>query len=319
MTEDILAALGPLALGSRLKRLGERMQADAALLYADVDAPVQPAQFPLLAALDRHGPMTVGQCVERVGLSQPAVTRIIGALVAAGMATTDRDPGDGRQRRVALSPEGATLVARMKQDLWPWVADAAALLCAEQGGTLIDRISATEAALAEWPLVDRVRSALRIRDYEDGLAADFHAINAEWIEAMFVMEDADRETLLDPHGSIIEPGGAILFVEAYGLGVVGTGALKKTGPGCFELTKMGVRASARGRKAGEYLLAALIARAEAMAIEELFLLTSKKCEAAIHLYEKAGFAHDADIMQRFGARYERCDVAMRYPMTTPDR
>jgi hypothetical protein len=30
------------------------------------------------------------------------------------------------------------------------------------------------------------------------------------------------------------------------------------------------------------------------------------------LYEKLGFAHDAQIMSDFGARYERCDVAMRY-------
>ncbi|WP_234411390.1 hypothetical protein [Rhodanobacter thiooxydans] len=34
--------------------------------------------------------------------------------------------------------------------------------------------------------------------------------------------------------------------------------------------------------------------------------------AAIHLYEKLGFQHDAEIMARHGARYQRCDVAMRY-------
>lgn len=315
MTEDILVALGPLALGSRLKRLGERMQADAALLYAEVDAPLQPAQFPLLAALDRHGPMTVGQCVECVGISQPAVTRIIRSLVTAGLATTDSLTGDRRQRRVTLSSEGSDLVTRMKRELWPWVAESAADLCSKAGGTLLDSIAEAEHELLARSLLSRVKSALRILDYDDTLAAAFHSINAEWIEAMFVMEDADRETLLDPRGSIIEPGGAILFVEAFGLGVVGACALKKTGAGSFELTKMGVRESARGRKAGEFLLAAVIARAQEMAVQELYLLTNKHCAAAIHLYEKAGFVHDADIMQRFGARYERCDVAMRYPMT----
>lgn len=39
----------------------------------------------------------------------------------------------------------------------------------------------------------------------------------------------------------------------------------------------------------------------------------QKCAAAIHLYEKLGFVHDAEIMRLFGARYERCDVAMSYP------
>ena len=49
-----------------------------------------------------------------------------------------------------------------------------------------------------------------------------------------------------------------------------------------------------------------------MRIKTLYLLTNHICAPAIHLYEKAGFRHDAEIMARYGARYERCDVAMRY-------
>ena len=49
---DILRDLGPIFLGSRLKRLAERMQAGAARILADAGLPLQPAQAPLLAALD---------------------------------------------------------------------------------------------------------------------------------------------------------------------------------------------------------------------------------------------------------------------------
>jgi len=129
---------------------------------------------------------------------------------------------------------------------------------------------------------------------------------------MFTLEPTDREVLENPRERIVEPGGAILFVEAGGLGIVGACALQKTGPGAFELTKMGVRESARGLKAGEFLLAGVLDRARDLGAEKLYLLTNRKCAAAIHLYEKLGFAHDAGIMQEFGARYARCDVAMRY-------
>jgi ribosomal protein S18 acetylase RimI-like enzyme len=78
---------------------------------------------------------------------------------------------------------------------------------------------------------------------------------------------------------------------------------------------MGVRESARGLKAGEFLLTAVIERALAMGAEPLYLLSNHRCAAAVHLYEKLGFQHDADIMARYGARYERCDVAMRYRQT----
>jgi GNAT superfamily N-acetyltransferase len=143
---------------------------------------------------------------------------------------------------------------------------------------------------------------LRIRGFEPALARDFHDINAEWIAAMFTLEPTDREVLENPHARIIAPGGDILFVEAAGLGIVGACALQKTGDRRFELTKMGVRESARGRKAGAFLLDA----------QTLYLLTNSACASAIHLYEKAGFQHDAAIMRGFGARYQRCDVAMRY-------
>ena len=94
--------------------------------------------------------------------------------------------------------------------------------------------------------------------------------------------------------------------------MVGTCALQKTGETSFELTKMGVTASARGLKAGEALLEATIARAMAMRADPLYLLTNTAAAAAIHLYEKLGFVHDAGIMALYGARYARCNVAMRY-------
>lgn len=160
---------------------------------------------------------------------------------------------------------------------------------------------------------------LTIRDYSDALAQAFHDINAQWIEGMYRLEDADRDVLENPRERLLDPGGAILFVEAEGLGVIGACALRKTGEGEFELTKMGVLEAARGLKAGEFLLQAVLERAQAMGVQTLYLLSNKKSQAAIHLYGKLGFEHDAGVMAAHGAAYERCDVAMLYrPSAPPD-
>ncbi len=154
---------------------------------------------------------------------------------------------------------------------------------------------------------------LSIHPWSPDLAAAFHDINVQWIEAMFALEATDRLVLENPQSMIIDKGGDILFVSVEGLGIVGACALMPAkDEGAFELTKMGVLDSARGKKAGEFLLAAVLKRASEMKIETLFLLTSTKCEAAIHLYEKLGFVHEPEIMARYGCNYERCDVAMRY-------
>lgn len=151
-----------------------------------------------------------------------------------------------------------------------------------------------------------------IHDFTDDLAPAFRDINAQWLGRMYRLEQTDHDVLDDPRGRIVDPGGAILFVAADGLGIVGTCALQKTGERQYELTKMGVLEKARGLKAGEHLLAAVIARARAMGADRLYLLSNRKSAAAIHLYEKLGFVHDEDIMRDFGARYARCDVAMLY-------
>ncbi|HEY1447695.1 MAG TPA: bifunctional helix-turn-helix transcriptional regulator/GNAT family N-acetyltransferase [Caulobacteraceae bacterium] len=314
MSTDVLADLGPIFLGSRLKRLAERLQAGAARVAAEAGMTVQPSQMPILAALDR-GPMTVGGVVEAIGFSQPGVTRAVGQLEKLGLVRSTRG-ADQRRRTLSLTPAGEAALTRAKLLVWQPLEAAVGEICANLSGPLLDQVAAIEAALAAAPL--DVRSArvgapsLRVVEFNDDLAPTFHRINAEWITAMYRLEATDIDLLENPRARIVEPGGAILFVEAPGLGVVGTCALKKTGEAAFELTKMGVTAAARGLKAGEFLLTATIARAKALGAETLYLLSNKKSVAAIHLYEKLGFVHDAQIMARYGAVYERCDVAMRY-------
>ncbi len=148
--------------------------------------------------------------------------------------------------------------------------------------------------------------------YEPSLAQDFLAINEEWIEEMFTLEETDRRILEEPQERIIDPGGQILFAKHKSRGILGCCALMKHAPGVFELTKMGVRKEARGLKVGEQLLQRVLQLAQEMPIQRLFLLTSHHCEAAIHLYAKNGFEHDAEVLRTYGCSYERCDVAMKY-------
>lgn len=311
---DLVAAMGPAFLGTRLKRLGERLQSGAAEVIAEAGLPIVPAQVSVLAAL-RGGPQTIGQIADSIRASQPGVTRIARQLDELGLIETCCDD-DQRKRVLRLTAGGEKAVAVLARDVWPRVGVAAQQLFAGLEGDFLAQIGGIERALAEVPLNQRARGAspgaLRLVEWHPALASYFHDINREWIEAMFALEEADRVVLEDPQGKIVDPGGTVLFVEAPGLGIVGTCALKPDGSGAFELTKMGVREAARGLKAGEFLLEKVIERAQALGAAELYLLTNKKCEAAIHLYEKLGFVHDAGVMERHGGDYCRCDVAMRF-------
>lgn len=311
---DLIAEQEQLFLGSRLRRLAERMQGDVVKLAERAGLDIQPSQYPLLATLDRLGPQTIGALVASLGLSQPAVTRTVAKLVSMELVEVKRLGRDQRHKTVALTAAGEAAILRSKMTVWPQVEAAVRDLLADLPGGLFRDLGSIEARLAERPLAARVPSTLGfvIHDYDDTYAADFRAINMEWIEAMYTVEATDRDVLDHPRERIIDQGGAILFVEIPGFGIVGTCALQKTGQRQYELTKMGVLATARGSGAGGVLLDAVIDRARRMGADRLYLLSNRKSAAGIHLYEKHGFVHDAEIMAEFGARYARCDVAMRW-------
>lgn len=157
--------------------------------------------------------------------------------------------------------------------------------------------------------------AITFMPFRPQLAEHFKQINQQWIEQMFVLEAVDEAVLNYPQKQIIDAGGYIWFANHPSLGVVGTCALMQRHPGVFELTKMGVLSSARGCKVGELLLQYVLQQVYTLPIQRLFLLTNKKCQAAIHLYEKNNFVHSQQIMDEFGQAYARCDVAMVYALS----
>jgi N-acetylglutamate synthase-like GNAT family acetyltransferase len=225
---------------------------------------------------------------------------------------------DRRTRIIALTQRGAATIAILRARVWSRLGPVVADLCgsAEAASVLLATASAVEDSLASRSMLARMDGRLRVTPWSgaraDELARAFHDINTAWISAMFQLEEIDRQVLGDPRTHIIDKGGSIWFAETDDHGIIGTCALMPVAPGVVELTKMGVREEVRGRKAGEYLLCAVLQQARSQPVDTLYLLTNSACQAAIHLYEKHGFQHDADIKRTFGCEYSRCDVAMRY-------
>lgn len=164
MVEDVVRTLGFATLGSRLKRIGERLQADTqelTALLAETDLPVP--HNPLLAALDRHGPLSIGDLASALGQSQPGITRMVGRMKTAGLVEARPDPEDKRISLIALTQKGEALVTHLKDTLWPATEAAVADACSGLSGPLLDQLAQLERALAERPLTKRVRVRVKAR------------------------------------------------------------------------------------------------------------------------------------------------------------
>lgn len=166
MVTDIVRELGHLTLGTRLKRLGERLQAQTEVLLAEGGIGVPASHCPMLAALDRLGPLSVGELAQAVGISQPGISRMLENLQSDGLVASRRPAGDRRLRAIELTKAGRQLVARSKRVAWPKVESAVADACLGGAGSLLEQLSALEEALAEAPLhVRAARIPARGRKY----------------------------------------------------------------------------------------------------------------------------------------------------------
>jgi DNA-binding MarR family transcriptional regulator len=156
MVEDVVRSFGFLTLGTRMKRIGERLQADTQKIMDELGAPLQASQYPFLAAVDRLGPLTVGELAEAIGITQPGATRTVGQLVDLGMLESEQAADDQRRRIVSLTKEGRRLVAVAKRDVWPRIQEAVAGLCADLDGPLLEQLAAIEDGLSAAPLYRRI-------------------------------------------------------------------------------------------------------------------------------------------------------------------
>jgi DNA-binding MarR family transcriptional regulator len=152
MVDDFVRRKGYLTLGSRMRRLGERLQAEVQMLMDDRNVPIQANQYPLLGALEQYGPLLVGDLAETLGVSQPGITRNVAQLSKQGLVTVRQGKDDQRQRVVALTARGRSLVENSRAELWPQVEGWLADIMAGQTGPLLEQLDHLEATIKAHPL-----------------------------------------------------------------------------------------------------------------------------------------------------------------------
>lgn len=309
---DLYDRVGVGALGSRLRRLGDRLAEDAAKVYDLFGLPIQPRWYPVLQTLADCQSESVSKIAEEIGQSHASVSQIAKEMERAGVIFSAKGEVDTRKSYLGLSETGLALVPRLREQM-ATVGVAARKLVDESQHNLWLALADCERALDQTNLLERVRSEkarsdaerIEIIGFRPDLAEAFYRLNEEWITHYFEMEDSDRKQLLNPIDSIIEPGGDILFAMI-GEDCVGTCALVPHGDGCLELAKMAIVPNRRGLKLGRILGTAAIDRAKEMGAKRLYLESNRGLVPAIRLYRSLGFVE----VVGGASPYARADIQM---------
>ena len=118
----------------------------------------------------------------------------------------------------------------------------------------------------------------------------FKQLNLEWLDHFNLTETHDLMILNDPEGEVIDKGGFIFMAEADGK-VVGSAGLMKEHEGVYELVKMAVTESYRGKGIARLLIERCLYKAREIRAKKVTLFSNHQLQTAINLYEKYGFQH----------------------------
>ncbi len=133
---------------------------------------------------------------------------------------------------------------------------------------------------------------IEIINYEKRFHGDFKKRNLEWLEEYNLLEQHDLQILNDPQGEVINKGGYI-FLAMENEDVVGTAGLSRENSNEYELIKMSVDHSFRGKGVGKLLLIHCIEKAKQLGAKKIFLFSNSRLQTALNLYEQFGFTHIA--------------------------
>ncbi|MBW4550997.1 MAG: bifunctional helix-turn-helix transcriptional regulator/GNAT family N-acetyltransferase [Aphanocapsa sp. GSE-SYN-MK-11-07L] len=292
---DFYFQTGKLALGSRLRRLSERLTEDGTQIYELYDIALDPKWFPVFYVLLQKESAAITEIAQIIGHSHPSVSQIVKEMSNRGLATTEKDDKDARVSIIRLSAAGKQLAPSLEK-LCSDVTQAVEELLLETQNNLWKAIEEVEFLLANKSFFDRVhemrktreRQSIKIIDYLPEFHEDFKRLNYEWIEKYFELEEADYQSLNDPDKKILKPGGHIYMALNNGE-IVGTCALIKSDDNTYELAKMAVAEKLRGKGIGWLLGQAVIDKAREVRAEAIFLESNTVLEPAINLYQKLGF------------------------------
>ena len=87
-----------------------------------------PSQLSALAAIDRHGPLTLGALAEVERVAPPSVTKAVTKLEAEGLVARRTDGADRRVAWVSVTATGATRLAKIRKRRSVWLATRLAAL-----------------------------------------------------------------------------------------------------------------------------------------------------------------------------------------------
>ena len=160
---DMMREFGAMVFASRLRRLGDRLKAEATKLYRANGVEFNDSWFLVAFVLsDREG-ISVTEIADAFGTSHAAISQMAAAMERKGLLVGRTDKRDRRRTLLHLTKKGRSAVEALRP-VWNVIGECTEELLASTGKDFLPAISEIEEQLERQSLFTRVTERMNKPD-----------------------------------------------------------------------------------------------------------------------------------------------------------
>lgn len=157
---DLLRDFGAMTFASRLKRLGDKLKAEATKLYSAHGIEFNDSWFLVAFLLLSNEGLSVTDMADMLGISRAAISQMYRAMERNGLIVVHTDDLDRRRRLLYLTEKGRSAVTAL-EPIWNAVGECTDSMIEATGQDVLKAISELENELGQRTLFERVNDHLK--------------------------------------------------------------------------------------------------------------------------------------------------------------
>lgn len=154
--QDVFSKLGPLIIGSRMKRMSDYIMRAGAEFYHSNGIEFEPKWFPLYYLLSQEKELGIMDIAQKLNISHPAVIQLAKELEKKGWITSTKSKEDARKRLLKLSKKGLSMLPQL-QLIWDDIREVNRQVVESQPTNILNALEEMEAFFASKSYTERMK------------------------------------------------------------------------------------------------------------------------------------------------------------------
>ena len=294
---DFYQRTAELIIGTRLKRISEKLIADVSKVYKTLGIPFETSWFPIFYLIHEKQTLSVTEIARELDITHSAVSQMVTSLQKKKLIKFLIDKNDRRKRLVSFTRQGAALMHEISP-VWHSLQVAAKQLFDERENSayILTALDELEESLRNNSLYSRMMheiekfqiSKIQIVPYTSACRESFKNLILGWLIDHSEMELTDPDLINHPEILLQNEKAWIRLAKSCDE-YVGTVVAVRNDSHGSEIRYFVVHEDWQGRQIGQKLLEEILHIMKQQGIRTIRVVLNRRFTHTIQLFKKAGF------------------------------